>query len=97
MYPYIQSRFYRSPEVLLGLPYNQAIDMWSLGCILYELHTGDPLFNGSSEIDQMMKVTEMLSIPSDKMLDKGSKTKRYFARPSPEAAYERIKTEKVGS
>ena len=42
MYPYIQSRFYRSPEVLLGLPYDEKIDMWSLGCILYELHVGDP-------------------------------------------------------
>jgi serine/threonine protein kinase len=53
MYPYIQSRFYRSPEVLLGLPYDQAIDMWSFGCIMYELHTGDPIFNGSSEQDQV--------------------------------------------
>lgn len=34
MYKYIQSRFYRAPEVLLGLPYTTAIDMWSLGCIL---------------------------------------------------------------
>ena len=33
MYTYIQSRFYRSPEVLLGLKYTNAIDMWSLGCI----------------------------------------------------------------
>lgn len=33
VYTYIQSRFYRSPEVLLGLPYTGAIDMWSLGCI----------------------------------------------------------------
>ena len=33
-------RFYRSPEVLLGIPYDLAIDMWSLGCILVEMHTG---------------------------------------------------------
>ena len=40
MYTYIQSRFYRSPEVILGLPYDEAIDMWSFGCILAELYTG---------------------------------------------------------
>jgi dual specificity tyrosine-phosphorylation-regulated kinase 1 len=56
MYPYIQSRFYRSPEVLLQIPYTQAIDMWSLGCILFELHTGDPLFNGSNEVDQVRRM-----------------------------------------
>ena len=53
MYEYIQSRFYRSPEVLLGLGYDEAIDMWSLGCILYELHTGTPIFGGQSEEMQM--------------------------------------------
>ena len=46
VYTYIQSRFYRSPEVILGLPYEMAIDMWSLGCILAELLTGCPLFPG---------------------------------------------------
>lgn len=46
IYQYIQSRFYRSPEVLLGIPYDLAIDMWSLGCILVEMHTGEPLFSG---------------------------------------------------
>ena len=40
MYTYIQSRFYRSPEVILGLPYGVGIDMWSFGCILAELYTG---------------------------------------------------------
>jgi dual specificity tyrosine-phosphorylation-regulated kinase 2/3/4 len=37
IYTYIQSRFYRSPEVILGMNYHMAIDMWSLGCILAEL------------------------------------------------------------
>ena len=40
-YTYIQSRFYRSPEILLGLPYDQKIDIWSLGCVLVEMHTGN--------------------------------------------------------
>jgi len=50
IYQYIQSRFYRSPEVLLGIPYDLAIDMWSLGCILVEMHTGEPLFSGTNEV-----------------------------------------------
>lgn len=56
MYSYIQSRFYRSPEVMLGLPYSVAIDMWSLGCILVEMHTGEPLFSGTDQFDQMQKI-----------------------------------------
>ena len=50
IYQYIQSRFYRSPEVLLGIPYDMAIDVWSLGCILVEMHTGEPIFAGSNEV-----------------------------------------------
>jgi dual specificity tyrosine-phosphorylation-regulated kinase 1 len=56
LYTYIQSRFYRSPEVLLGCEFSCPIDMWSLGCILVELHTGEPLFDGRDEYDQMCKV-----------------------------------------
>ena len=52
-YTYIQSRFYRSPEVLLGIQYDQKIDIWSLGCVLVEMHTGEPLFGGSDQADQM--------------------------------------------
>ena len=52
-YTYIQSRYYRAPEVILGIRYTSAIDMWSLGCILFELYGGKPLFAGEDEIDQM--------------------------------------------
>ena len=37
-YSYIQSRFYRSPEVLLGMPYNGSIDIWSLACVMVEMY-----------------------------------------------------------
>ena len=47
MYSYIQSRFYRAPEVIMGNAYTCAIDMWSLGCVLAELYMGFPLFPGT--------------------------------------------------
>ncbi|CAF4925210.1 unnamed protein product [Rotaria magnacalcarata] len=80
LYQYIQSRFYRSPEVLLGIPYDMAIDMWSLGCILVEMHTGEPLFSGTNEYDQMMKIVEVLGMPPTHILEQGTKTKRFFDR-----------------
>ncbi|OUM59299.1 hypothetical protein PIROE2DRAFT_27582, partial [Piromyces sp. E2] len=62
-YTYIQSRFYRSPEVLLNHSYSTAIDMWSLGCTLMELLTGEPLFNGCDEHDQIYAISRILGPP----------------------------------
>ncbi|KAG2459887.1 DYRK4 kinase, partial [Polypterus senegalus] len=59
VYTYIQSRFYRSPEVILGHPYGMAIDMWSLGCILAELYSGYPLFPGENEGEQLACIMEV--------------------------------------
>ena len=59
VYSYIQSRFYRSPEVILGLPYSLAIDMWSFACILVELYTGYPLFPGENEQEQLLCIMEV--------------------------------------
>lgn len=50
---YLQSRYYRAPEIVLGLPFSEAIDMWSLGCVIAELFLGWPLYPGSSEYDQV--------------------------------------------
>jgi len=80
IYSYLQSRFYRSPEVLLGLPYDMNIDMWSLGCILVEMHTGEPLFAGQNEEDQMFKIVEVLGMPPKQMLDESPKVGRFFEK-----------------
>lgn len=45
--------YFRAPEILLGLPFCEAIDMWSLGCVIAELFLGWPLYPGSSEYDQV--------------------------------------------
>uniref|UniRef100_A0A6G1SL17 dual-specificity kinase n=1 Tax=Aceria tosichella TaxID=561515 RepID=A0A6G1SL17_9ACAR len=90
IYQYIQSRFYRSFEVLIGVPYDQAIDMWSLGCMLVELHTGEALFNGSNEFDQVNKIIETLGMPPASLLDRGYKTSKFFVKlqnPSNNSSY----------
>jgi dual specificity tyrosine-phosphorylation-regulated kinase 1 len=68
-YTYIQSRFYRSPEVLLGLPYSQKIDMWSLGCVLVEMHTGEPLFGGVNQLDQLNRIISVLGMVPPEMVE----------------------------
>ncbi|KAL5598816.1 hypothetical protein BROUX41_003850 [Berkeleyomyces rouxiae] len=80
VYTYIQSRFYRSPEVLLGLPYSSAIDMWSLGCIVVELFLGLPLFPGSSEYNQVSRIVEMLGNPANWMIEMGKQGSQFFEK-----------------
>ncbi|XP_037538633.1 dual specificity tyrosine-phosphorylation-regulated kinase 4 [Nematolebias whitei] len=78
VYTYIQSRFYRSPEVILGHPYSMAIDMWSLGCILAELYTGYPLFPGESEVEQIACIMEVLGMPPNDFVQSASRRKLFF-------------------
>ncbi|KAI3708274.1 hypothetical protein L2E82_37440 [Cichorium intybus] len=62
VYSYIQSRYYRSPEVLLGYQYTTAIDMWSFGCIVAELFLGVPLFPGALEFDLLRRMIKILGV-----------------------------------
>lgn len=66
--------------MLLGIPYDLAIDMWSLGCILVEMHTGEPLFSGANEIDQMNKIVEVLGMPPKHLLEQANKTRKFFEK-----------------
>ncbi|KAF7732101.1 hypothetical protein EC973_006356 [Apophysomyces ossiformis] len=72
VYTYIQSRFYRSPEVILGMNYGMAIDMWSIGCILAELYTGTPLFPGENEQEQLACIMEIQGVPNPHLVQKNS-------------------------
>jgi len=78
VYQYIQSRFYRSPEVILGRSYSVAIDMWSFGCILIEMHTGEPLFSGGNEYWQLVRFIAIRGMIPEDMLEQGSKTQKFF-------------------
>lgn len=75
-YTYIQSRFYRSPEVLLGLSYSQKIDIWSLGCVVAEMHIGEPLFGGANQVDQMCRIVDILGLPPLDMIKKSPEKNR---------------------
>jgi serine/threonine protein kinase len=78
VYTYIQSRFYRAPEVILGLGYGMPIDMWSLGCVLAELYTGYPLFPGENETEQIQCIMEILGPPSKAMIQRSSRRASFF-------------------
>jgi len=76
LFSYIQSRYYRSPEVLLGCGYTVAIDVWSLACVLVEMHSGTPLFSGENHIDQVRKIMALCGPPPDAMIDCFAEEKR---------------------
>ncbi|CAF0870531.1 unnamed protein product [Rotaria sp. Silwood1] len=78
IYTYIQSRFYRAPEIILGIPYTPAIDMWSFGCILVELFTGYPIFPGENEQEQLSMIMEVIDVPPNHVLEQGSRKKLFF-------------------
>ncbi|KAK3068631.1 serine/threonine protein kinase, CMGC, dual-specificity [Teratosphaeriaceae sp. CCFEE 6253] len=78
VYTYIQSRFYRSPEVILGSTYGLGIDMWSLGCILAELWTGSPLFPGENEQEQLACIMEVFGPPDRQLVERCTRKKLFF-------------------
>lgn len=78
VYTYIQSRFYRSPEVILGMSYGMPIDMWSVGCILAELFTGYPIFPGENEQEQLACIMEVFGPPEKHLIEKSSRKKLFF-------------------
>nr|XP_026694893.1 dual specificity tyrosine-phosphorylation-regulated kinase 2 [Ciona intestinalis] len=79
VYTYIQSRFYRAPEVILGGRYGMPIDMWSFGCILAELLTGYPLLPGEDEADQLACSIELLGMPPRRLLDQSKRAKNFIS------------------
>uniref|UniRef100_A0A8D2ZK27 non-specific serine/threonine protein kinase n=1 Tax=Scophthalmus maximus TaxID=52904 RepID=A0A8D2ZK27_SCOMX len=79
---YLQSRYYRAPEIILGLPFCEAIDTWSLGCVIAELFLGWPLYPGALEYDQIRYISQTQGLPGEHLLNVGTKTARFFCRES---------------
>jgi mitogen-activated protein kinase 15 len=62
---YVATRWYRAPEILLGsTKYTKAVDMWSVGCILGEMINGKAIFPGTSTLNQIERVLEVIGRPS---------------------------------
>lgn len=76
--PYLVSRFYRAPEIILGMPYDYSIDMWSIGCTLYELYTGKILFTGDSNNQMLKNIMEIRGKFSPKLYRRGQLASMHF-------------------
>ncbi|XP_049605167.1 pre-mRNA processing factor 4Bb [Syngnathus scovelli] len=76
--PYLVSRFYRAPEIIIGKPYDYGIDMWSVGCTLYELYTGKILFPGSSNNHMIKLAMDVKGKMPNKMIRKGLFKDQHF-------------------
>jgi len=82
----IQTRQYRSPEVIIGAPYQTSADIWSLACMTFELATGDYLFDPkaaeeySRDEDHLALYIELLGRIPRKLIERGKHSKQYFTR-----------------
>ena len=68
---YVSTRWYRAPECILTAgSYGPGVDIWAVGCILYEIMTSKPLFPGKHELDQISRIHDLLGTPSREVLIK---------------------------
>uniref|UniRef100_A0A8C7T3M4 Serine/threonine-protein kinase PRP4 homolog n=1 Tax=Oncorhynchus mykiss TaxID=8022 RepID=A0A8C7T3M4_ONCMY len=76
--PYLVSRFYRAPEIIIGKLYDHGIDMWSVGCTLYELYTGKILFPGKTNNHMIKLAMDLKGKMPNKMIRKGVFKDQHF-------------------
>lgn len=83
MTPYVVTRYYRAPEVILGMGYTENVDIWSVGCIMGEMIRGGVLFPGTDHIDQWNKIIEQLGTPSAAFMARLQPTVRNYVENRP--------------
>ncbi|KAL4717502.1 hypothetical protein ACJJTC_000651 [Scirpophaga incertulas] len=76
--PYLVSRFYRAPEIILGVPYDHGIDMWSTACTVYELSTGKIMFSGKSNNEMLKYFMDLKGKIPNKIVKKGQFKDQHF-------------------
>uniref|UniRef100_A0AAQ5YJE2 Stress-activated protein kinase JNK n=1 Tax=Amphiprion ocellaris TaxID=80972 RepID=A0AAQ5YJE2_AMPOC len=84
MTPYVVTRYYRAPEVILGMKYKENVDIWSVGCIMGEMVKGSVIFQGTDHIDQWNKVIEVLGTPSLEFMNRLMETVRNYVMNKPQ-------------
>lgn len=78
MTDYVATRWYRSPELLLGDRYSKEVDVWAIGCIMGELTDGEPLFPGESEIDQLFEIQKIMGALTSFQQEQFAKNPRFI-------------------
>ena len=78
IYEYIQSRFYRAPEVIIGIPYGPPMDIWSFSLIIIELLLGVPLFPGDTEAEVLSMMTALIGPPPKELVAVGKRKEEFF-------------------
>jgi serine/threonine protein kinase len=94
---YVVSRFYRAPELLLGAEkYSEKIDIWSIGCIIWEIIMGTVLFPGADAADQILRIIAVLGSPTKSQFDamKVKDRTAEYVSPKQEQSPERAPTRK---
>lgn len=82
---YVSTRYYRAPEIMLTWQkYDEAVDIWSVGCIFAEMMEGKPLFPGKDYVHQFFIITELLGTPPDDVVQTiGSESTLKFVKSLP--------------
>ncbi|OQO01427.1 hypothetical protein B0A48_12982 [Cryoendolithus antarcticus] len=93
--PYLVSRFYRAPEVILGIPFDYAIDMWSIGCTLFELYTGRILFAGSDNNQMLRSIQECRGKFPKRMLLRSTLGDKHFVGGDPDFIFVSQERDKI--
>ncbi|KAE9415182.1 hypothetical protein Angca_006242 [Angiostrongylus cantonensis] len=83
MSDYVVTRYYRAPEVILGLPYSERVDIWSVGCIFGEMINHHVLFPGLDRVDQWTKIINVMGTPSDEFISKLGSSAAMYVRSLP--------------
>jgi len=76
--PYLVSRFYRAPEIIMGLPYGCPLDLWSVGCTIFELYTGKILFQGKTNNEMLKLMHDLKGRINNKVLRKAQFRDKHF-------------------
>ena len=71
LFRYISTRWYRAPECLLTDGYyDQKMDLWGVGCVMFEIIALFPLFPGTNELDQVNKIHNILGTPHQRVFER---------------------------
>lgn len=92
---YIQSRSYRAPEVILGLPYDGRIDIWSLGCVVAEMYTGEVTFQNDSVVSMLSRIEAICGPFPRKMVTQGRQSSAFFVKSG--LLYEKVRNKSAKS